>query len=51
MTRRIAAGALTALAALLLLATLVAPDDIGHLSPGGFVRLPVEAGSARYTVR
>jgi hypothetical protein len=42
-TRRIAGGVLTALAALAVIAALVGPDDIGHLSPGGFVRLPLEA--------
>ncbi|MFL6127552.1 MAG: sulfatase [Mycobacteriales bacterium] len=42
MTRRVFGGVLTTLAALLVLAELVAPDDIGHLGPGAFVRIPVE---------
>jgi hypothetical protein len=36
------AGVLTALAGLLVLGELVAPDDIGQLTPGAFVRIPVE---------
>jgi hypothetical protein len=32
----------TLLAALLVLFALVAPDDYGHLTPGAFVRIPVE---------
>jgi hypothetical protein len=32
----------TALAALLVLLALITPDELGHLTPGGFVSIPVE---------
>jgi hypothetical protein len=38
----VAARVGTALAALLVLGALLAPDDISHLSPGAFLRIPVE---------
>lgn len=41
--RRVVAGALTALAGVLVFAALVAPSRLGGLTPGSFVRLPVEA--------
>jgi hypothetical protein len=44
--RRVAGSALTALAAVLVVGALVAPDDLGQLSPGTFLRLPVEALAA-----
>jgi hypothetical protein len=40
--RRVAAWVTTTLAALLVLFALIAPNDIGHLTPGAFLRLPVE---------
>jgi hypothetical protein len=40
--RAVAAWVATALAALLVLGALLAPDDIGHLTPVAFVRIPVE---------
>lgn len=41
-SRRALAGALTGLAAALVLAALVAPDQVGRLRPGAFLRIPVE---------
>jgi hypothetical protein len=42
--RRVAvARVATALAALLVLAALIAPNELSHLTPGGFVSVPVEA--------
>jgi hypothetical protein len=41
--RRVVARVVTALAALLVFLALVAPDDLGHLTPAAFVRIPVEA--------
>jgi hypothetical protein len=41
-TRRAAAWGATALACLLVLFSLVAPDEISHLTPGAFVRVPLE---------
>lgn len=41
-TRRIAGVITTILAAVLVFAALVVPDQIGQLSPGAFVRIPVE---------
>jgi hypothetical protein len=41
--RRIAGRVLTALAALLVLLALIAPDRVTRLTPGAFVRIPVEA--------
>jgi hypothetical protein len=41
--RRVAAGALTALAGLLVFVALVAPNELGGLTPGAFLRIPVEA--------
>lgn len=38
----VAARVRTALAGLLVLFALVAPDDVSHLTPGAFVRIPVE---------
>jgi hypothetical protein len=40
--RRVAARVTTALAGLLVLFALVAPSQIGRLTPGAFVRIPVE---------
>ncbi|PZF82948.1 sulfatase [Micromonospora deserti] len=40
--RRVAAGVTTALAALLVLATLTAPHQPGRLIPGAFLRIPLE---------
>ncbi|WP_319462541.1 sulfatase [Micromonospora sp. RTP1Z1] len=40
--RRILAGAVTGLAAVLVLAALVAPDQLSRLRPGSFLRIPVE---------
>jgi hypothetical protein len=40
--RRIAAGVLTVLAAVLVYITLAAPREIGQLTPGALVRIPVE---------
>jgi hypothetical protein len=40
--RRVAAWVLTALACLLVLFALVAPDQISSITPGSFVRIPVE---------
>ncbi|MEV5767276.1 sulfatase-like hydrolase/transferase [Micromonospora sp. NPDC052213] len=40
--RRVAAWATTASAALLVLAALTAPHQPGRLTPGGFVRIPLE---------
>jgi hypothetical protein len=41
--RRVVAQVLTALACLLMLFALVAPNDISHLTPWAFVRVPIEA--------
>lgn len=41
--RRVAAWVTTALAALLVLFALLAPDRISHFTPGAFLRIPVEA--------
>jgi hypothetical protein len=41
--RRVVAGALSALAGVLVFAALVAPNQLGGLTPGSFVRIPVEA--------
>jgi len=41
--RRVVAWVITALAGLLVLFALVAPNQISHLTPGAFVRIPVEA--------
>jgi hypothetical protein len=41
--RRILAGVITTLAGLLVLSALVAPDHLDLLTPGAFVRIPVEA--------
>jgi hypothetical protein len=41
--RAVAGVALTALAVLLVWFALVAPNDLSHVSPGAFVRLPLEA--------
>lgn len=41
--RRVASGALTALAGLLILAVLLAPDRTDRLSAGTFLRIPLEA--------
>jgi phosphoglycerol transferase MdoB-like AlkP superfamily enzyme len=41
--RRVAAGVTTALAGLLVFFALVAPNQIGQLTPGAFVRIPAEA--------
>lgn len=40
--RRILAGVVTGLAAVLVLAALVAPDQLSRLRPGAFLRIPVE---------
>jgi len=40
--RRVAAGVITTLAALLVLFALVAPNDLAHLTPRAFLRIPVE---------
>jgi len=40
--RRVAAWVTTALAALLVLFALIAPNDLSRLTPGAFVRIPVE---------
>ncbi|MET7966460.1 sulfatase [Micromonospora sp. NPDC005305] len=42
-TRRVAAGVLTGLAALLVVAALVAPDRPAEAGPGAVLRIPVEA--------
>ncbi|WP_262285570.1 sulfatase-like hydrolase/transferase [Micromonospora sp. MA102] len=42
-TRRVAAGILTGLAALLVVAALVAPDRLAGSGPGAVLRIPVEA--------
>jgi hypothetical protein len=42
-TRRVAARVTTVLAAVLVLAALVAPDRLSGLTPGAFLRIPVEA--------
>jgi hypothetical protein len=39
---RVAAGLITALAALLVFVSLVAPNHLGRLTPGAFVRIPAE---------
>jgi len=41
--RVVVARVATALAALLVLAALVVPDDFAHLTPAGFLSIPVEA--------
>src|SRR5215216_4319348 len=41
--RRVAAWVLTTLAAVLVLFALVAPNEIGGLTPGAFLRIPAEA--------
>ncbi|WP_254910040.1 sulfatase [Micromonospora sp. NBS 11-29] len=40
--RRIRAGTVTALAAVLVLVALTAPGDVDQLTPGAFLRIPVE---------
>jgi hypothetical protein len=45
-TRRVLAGAVTVLAALLAFAALVLPREVGQLTPLAFVRIPVEALAA-----
>ena len=41
--RRVAARITTILAGLLVLVALVAPDELGRLTPGAFLRIPMEA--------
>lgn len=50
--RAVAAGVVTGLAFLLVLFALVAPNDVGRLTPGAFVRVPIEAlvGAALFLV-
>lgn len=41
--RRVLAGVVTTLACLLVLFTLIAPNDVSRYTPGAFVRIPLEA--------